>query len=253
MSAPRQQRPSIEPATGTARTVRGCLSVLVLAVVLATVGVWFAGPPIAAGLVQTTLASAGLQAGHIDVEVQADPPLELALGRADRITIDATDVQWSGHRAASLHLALNDVNLFDRSAARTTGRMTGVELSGVEPAGSTATIDIAGRGPSAGVTITIDRATAEAIATAAFEHETGIRPSSVTVRAPNVIEFKAGPISASGAMSIAADGSLAVSTPQATVTVLDPDATRPIQLTDVAVVGDEVILTGTVDVAALLG
>jgi len=37
------------------------------------------------------------------------------------------------------------------------------------------------------------------------------------------------------------------------VTVLDPDATRPIQLTDVAVVGDEVILTGTVDVAALLG
>jgi len=233
--------------------VRGCLSVLVLAVVLVVVGVWFAGPPIAAGVVQTALTSAGLRADHLDVAVKADPPLELALGRADRITVDGKNVQWNAHPAASLHLALDGVDLFDRSAARTTGRLVGVELSGVEPQGSKATIDIAGQGPSVDVTVTIDRATAQAIATAAFEQQTGIRPSSVTLRAPNLIQFKAGPVDASGAMSIDADGSLVVSTPQGAVTVLDPQATRPIQLNAVSVVGDQVVLRGSVDVASLLG
>jgi hypothetical protein len=233
--------------------VRGCLSVLVLAVVLVTVGVWFAGPPIAAGLVQTALASAGLHAGHLDVAVQADPPLELALGRADRITVDGTDVQWNGHQADSLHMTLNDVNLLDRSAERTTGRLLRAELPGVEPVGSTATIDFDGRGSTATVAITIDRATAQAIASAAIEQKVGIRPSSVTLRSPNLIQFKIGPVDASSAMSVDADGSLAVSTPQGKVTILDPDATRPVHLTGVAVQGDEVVLTGTLDVAALLG
>ena len=232
--------------------MRGCLSVLLLAVVLVVVGIWFAGPPIAAGVVQTALTSAGLRADHLDVVVQADPPLELALGRADRITVDGTNVQWDRHPAASMHLALSDVNLVDRSAARTTGKLVGVDL-GVEPNGSEATIEIAGEGPSADVTITIDPATAEAIAAAAFAQQTGIRPSSVSFRSPNVIQFSAGSLNASGAMSVEADGSLAVSTPQGTVTVLDADATQPIQLTDVAVEGDEIVLTGFVDVAALLG
>jgi hypothetical protein len=232
--------------------VRGCLSVLILAVVLVVVGVWFAGPPVAAGVVQTVLTSAGLHADQLDIAVQADPPLELALGRADRITVDGKNVQWNGHPAASMHLALDTVDVFNRSAARTSGRLAGVELA-VEPRGSKATIDIAGQGPSVDVTVTIDRATAQAIAAGAFEQRTGIRPSSVTLRAPNLVQFKAGSVLAQGAMSIEADGSLVVSTPQGTVPVLDPDATRPIRLSDVAVEGDEVVLTGSVDVAALLG
>ena len=233
--------------------MRGCLGVLLLAVVLGVVGIWFAGPPIAAGVVQTALTSAGLHADRLDVAVQAEPPLELALGRADRITVDAKGVQWNRHPAASLHLVLDNVDLFNRSAARTTGRLVGVELSGVEPQGSRATVDIAGEGPSADVTITIDRATAAAIATTAFERQTGIRPGSVAFLAPNVIRFKAGSFDASGAMSVQADGSLVVSTPRGAVTVLEPDATEPILLTDVIVQGDQIVLTGNVDVASLVG
>jgi hypothetical protein len=226
--------------------------VLVLAVIAAFVGVWLGGPPIAAAFIRTGLGAAGLHSPDLQVDVRSDPPLELALGHADRVLVDATDVAWNGHHADSLHLTLDDVDLLGRTAARTTGHIGGVELPGVDPPGSTATIDIAGRGPAADVTLTIDRATAEAIAAAAFEQKTGTRPSSTTLVAPNVIRFKAGPFDVSGALTIASDGSLGVSTPRGRVTVLDPDASQPVHLTGVGVTASDLVLTGSVEVASLL-
>ena len=52
-----------------------------------------------------------------------------------------------------------------------TAVLTGVELPNVAPPGSTATIDIAGPGDAAAVTITIDGATVEAMAIEAFDTE----------------------------------------------------------------------------------
>lgn len=232
--------------------MRGCLGLLVLAIILVVAGVWFGGPPIAAGLVRTSLGSDGLRSDDLDVSVQADPPLELALGHADRVIVTGTNVEWDDYHADTLNLALDDVDLINRSAARTTGGLTGVELPGAEPPGSTATVEISGRGPSAAVTITIDRSTAEAMAAAAFEQKTGIRPSSTTLSAPNVIRFKAGQIDGSGAITIGPDGSLGVATPQGRVVVLEPGASEPIRLTGVAVKGDDLELAGTVDVASLI-
>jgi hypothetical protein len=232
--------------------VRGCLGLLVLAIILVVAGVWFGGPPIAAVLVRTSLGSAGLRSEDLDVSVQADPPLDLALGHADRLVVTGTNVAWDDYHAETLNLALDDVDLLDRSAARATGALTGIELPGVEPPGSTATAEIAGRGPSASVMITIDRSTAEAMAAAAFKRETGIRPSSTTLSEPNVIRFKAGQIDGSGAITIGRDGSLGVATPQGGVVVLGPGASEPIRLTGVAVKGDDLVLTGTVDIASLI-
>src|SRR5690242_11486420 len=169
-----------------------------MAVLVVVVGLWFGGPPVAEQVVKTGLAAGGLRSDDLAVDVQADPPLELALGRAGRVVVTGTDVDWNGHHADTLRVTLDDVDLLGRSAARTSGRLDGIALRGVEPRGSTATAIIAGQGPTVDVTITIDASTAEAIASAAFEGTTGTRPTSVTLEEPNVIRFKVGPVDAMG-------------------------------------------------------
>lgn len=232
--------------------MRGCLTILILAVVVVAVGLWVGAPPVAGALVASGIRSAGVGSDDLSVEVRADPPLELALGRADRVVIAGSDVDWNRLHADTLDLTLDDVDLIGRSAARANGRLTGVELPDVNPPGSGATVDLAGPGDAAVVTITFDRSTAEAIAAASFEQATGIRPSSTTLSEPNVIRFRAGQIDGSGAITIGPDGSLGVATPQGRVIVLGPGAADPIRLTDVEVESNGLVLTGTVDVASLI-
>lgn len=233
--------------------MRGCLSVLVLAALFAVVGAWFGGPPIATALVTTGLTSSGLHSDDLEVTVQADPPLALALGRADRVVVSGTAVEWNGLTADTLDLTLHGVDFLSRSADQANGVLTGVELPNVDPPGSKASVDIAGPGDSAVVTITIDKATVEAMGTAAFNQKLGVRPTSATLSQPNVIRFKVGPVTAAGALTIGPGGSLDVSTPLGTVTVLEPSPSQPIHLTTVAVEGDSLVLTGTLDVGDLLG
>jgi len=101
--------------------MRGCLSVLVIAALFVVVGAWFGGPPLASALVTTGLASSGLHAGHLDVKVQSDPPLGLALGRADRVVVSGTDVEWNGLTADTLDLTLNGVDFLGRRADQANG------------------------------------------------------------------------------------------------------------------------------------
>ena len=60
--------------------------------------------------VSTGLDRAGLQSDDLDVTVDADPPLKLALGQADRVNIAATGVEWDDLRAGTLELVLDDVD-----------------------------------------------------------------------------------------------------------------------------------------------
>jgi hypothetical protein len=233
--------------------VRGCLFVLILAAIFVVAGAWFGGPPIAGALVTTVLTGAGVHAEHLDVAVDSDPPLELALGRADSVVVHGTGVEWKGIQAQTLDLTLEDVDFPARTAAHVEGQMTGVELPNVSPPGSTATIDIAGPGDAATATITIDGPTFEAIASEAFNEKIGIRPTSVTLGEPNVLNIVAGPITASSVMTVAPDGSLSVATPIGNVTVLAANPARPFHLTDVAVQGGSLVLTATFGVGELLG
>jgi hypothetical protein len=90
------------------------------------------------------------------------------------------------------------------------------------------------------------------MAVEAFEQKLGVRPTSATLTEPNVIRFQAGPVTAAGALTIGPGGSLDVSTPLGTVTVLEPSPSQPIHLASVAVEGDNLVLTGTLDVGELL-
>jgi hypothetical protein len=232
--------------------MKGCLFILGLAVAVLAVGLWVGAPPVAEALVTTGIRSAGVRSEDLTVDVRSDPPFELAVGRADRVVVEGSDVDWKTLRADTLSLTLDDVDLIGRSAARANGRLTGVELADVEPPGSAATVDIAGPARSATVTITFDRSTAEAIAAGAFEQRTGVRPTRTRLSAPDAIRFEAGPIDVSGAITVGPDGSLGVTTSQGRVIMLDSAATQPIHLTDVAVDGDELVLTGTLDVESVL-
>ena len=232
--------------------MRGCLGVLVIAVLFVAIGAWFGGPPIASALVSTALTGAGLQSSDLDVRVEADPPLLAAVGRADRIEIDARDVEWNGLEARSLSLALEHVDLLGRTAGTVEGRMIGAELPEIDPAGSLATIEFAGPADGAATTITIDAPTADAMVAAAFENVLGIQPDDVTFSEPDVLSLQVGGVRVSGAMSVAPDGSVGISTPLGTVTIVDADPDQPIHLEDVAVADGGLVLSGTLDVAGLL-
>lgn len=231
--------------------MRGCLSVLVIAALFVVAGAWFGGPPVAEALVTSGLSASGLRSGDLDVTVEAAPPLTLALGRADRVLVDATDVDWNGLHAERLDLTLDDVDFLGRTAGQAQGLLSGVELN-VEPPWSKATIEIDGPGDSATATITIDGRTASAMAVEAFEEELGVRPDSVSLRDPNVVRAQAGPVEVAGALTIGPGGSLDVSTSLGTVTIVPADPSQPIELTSVAVEDGSLVLTGTLDVGELL-
>ena len=232
--------------------MRGCLFVLILAAAFVAGLAWFGGPPIASALVGTSLTAAGLDATDLDVRVEADPPVLVAIGKADRVTVEGTDVDWDGLEARSLDLTLSDVNLLGPTARTVEGRLVGVELRGIDPPGSLATVSFEGPFDSAATTITIDGETVEAMAIAAFENELGVRPSSATLSEPNVIRVQAGPAEIAGALTIGPGGSVDVTTPLGTTTIVAPDPTLPIQLASVAVEGGDLILTGTLDLGELL-
>ena len=70
--------------------MRGCLFVVIIAIMFLTGAIWFGGPPLASAVVTSSLASSGFSSQTLDVEVTAEPPLTLAIGRANTIAIDAT-------------------------------------------------------------------------------------------------------------------------------------------------------------------
>ena len=233
--------------------MRGCLSVVVIAALFLGVVAWFGGPPIASAVVTAGLTASGLDARQLDVEVKTDPPLEIAVGHADRVTIEADDVEWNGLRARALDLTLTDVDILGRSAASAEGRLTGAELPNVKPAGSLATVEVDGPADGATVTITIDGETVEAMAVDAFEARLGVRPNSATLVEPNSIRIRAGGLELTGDIRVSPDGDVEVAVPLGTVTVVDSDPSQPFQLTDAAVENGTLVLTGTIDLNDLMG
>jgi hypothetical protein len=232
--------------------MRGCLFVLIVAALFVVGLAWFAGPPIASALVGTTLTAAGLNATDLDVRVEADPPVLVAIGQADRVTIEGTDVDWDGLEARSIALTLTDASLIGPSAAEVEGRLVGVELPGIDPPGSLADVAFEGPFDAATTTVTIDGETVESMALAAFENTLGVRPDGATLSEPNVIRIRAGPVEVAGALTIGPGGTVDVTTPLGTATIVEPDPALPVELASVAVEGDELVLTGTIDLGELL-
>jgi len=232
--------------------VRGCLSVLVIAALFVLGVGWFGGPPIASAVVRTALTSSGLEADDLQVTVVANPPLAVALGRADELTIEGSNVRWNDLRAESLSLTLGTVNLVDRTAVSADGFLDGVDLAqpGADPA--LASVAFRGSARAARTTIRIDAATVEGLALVAFKRALGAEPQSVTLVGPNVLRVQTSLGAVDGTMEIDAGGALVVRASIATIGLVDPGASTPIILTGVSVRDGDLELTGTLDVTDLL-
>jgi hypothetical protein len=232
--------------------MRGCLWILVLAASLLGATVWFGGPPLAAAVVRTSLGGSGLVADRLDVTVSADPPLTLALGRASSVTIVASGVTWNDVRLDSLDLTLGSVDLVARTAATVAGHFGGVQLSGRGGARVTADVELSGPAGAARTTIGIDAASFDTLALGAFEAEFGVRPSSVQLAEPDVVNVALGGLTVSGRLAVATDGSIVTEANGATVRLVAADQSLPLRLSGLAVVGDGLELTGAMDVSSLL-
>ncbi len=231
--------------------MRGCLFVLLLGVAVLAGVAWFGGPPIAGAIVATTLTASGFEARTLDVVVEADPPLTLAVGRADRVSIEAEGVAWNDLRAESMELELTDVDLLARTAVRAVGRFDDVELA--SPDEEPVRVDVAFEGPAgrADTTVGIDRPSVIRLAIAAFEAELNIRPDAVALVAPDTVRFTAAGQSVDGRLRISADGAVEATTPLGTVRLVETNQI-PLTLTGLTVGDDGLELLGRLDIASLL-
>jgi hypothetical protein len=232
--------------------VRGCLSVLIIAAAFLVGVVWFGGVPLAETVVEASLTASAFDADELDVTVRADPPLQLALGRADRVEIEATGVRWEDLRAQAMSMRLDGVDLLARTATTADGEFRDVELA--VAGGDPALVGIAISGPADGAdtTIDIDGPTVSRMALAAFEDQFGTRPDSAALVAPNLVQVTLGDRQLSGRLVLEADGALVVETGLGKVRLVEPDPALPLRLTAVSIVNGGLELTGTLDVSALL-
>ena len=232
--------------------MRGCLSVLVIAAAFLAAVVWFGGPPIAATVVEASLTSAGFNADVVNVTVDAEPPLALALGRADRVQIDASGVRWNDLHAGSMSMRLEGVDLLGRTATTANGHFSDVEIPVSNDAPALVEITIAGPADRARTTIVVDPASINRLALAAFEKQFGVRPDSVQLTAPDRIQVRLSGNSLSGTLGVDTSGALVVASTLGTASLLQPSQALPLTITAVSVGDAGLELTGTVDVQSLL-
>ncbi len=172
--------------------MRGCLFTLALAAVVITLVVFLGLPAVASGLVTAGLTAAGLQADDTTVSVHADPPTDLLTGTADRVVVHATDATFRGIRIGSLDIALEDVDVLDRTAGSVEGTLTDVTLPAETGGARLRSVTLGGGGERLTVGTTMSKADAEALIADAIELRTGTRPTSVTLTAPDRLTVRAG-------------------------------------------------------------
>jgi hypothetical protein len=234
--------------------MRGCLFVLVLAAALIAAIAWFAPAPIVSAVIGGALQSSGYQSSSTTITATADPPPRLLLGHADRISIDSSDVVWKTLRARHLALTLDAVDLFARRADSVHGSIEDAEIAdGRGGTAAASSIELAGPADAAAATITVDRATVEALVQTAVQRQFGVTATSVDLLEPDRLRIVTPGLTAEASLVIADDGSLAISTPLGTAPIVRIDPSLPLQLRTVEVVPAGLRLVGRLDVSGLLG
>ena len=220
--------------------MRGCLFTLLLAAAVIAAGVVFGLPALASALVTGGLTAAGLHADDTSVTVTSDPPTDLIGLRADRVRVHATSAAFRGMEIGVLDLVLTDVNVVDRSARTVAGTLTDVTLPALGTGGAhLSKITLAGGGDAITATTVIGNAEAEALIADAVERKTGVRPTAVSLSAPDALTIKAG-TTIKGHFLVSPTGDLAVKIDQGVgtgsqIVVVTGGSDLPVRLTDVRV------------------
>lgn len=233
--------------------MRGCLFVLVLAAAVVGGAAWFGSPVLASTVARAALENAGFQAATSTITVSADPPPKILLGRADRLRIVGTDVDFRTFHAASLDLTLTDVDLLGRRAATIRGRVVGAELSSPDGPGATADVEIDGPADAADATIDVSAAAVEAAVTAAFRRRFGVAVLGTELVAPDVLRIRSAGSTLEGRLGVGADGAITLTTALGASELLRLDPSFPLTLRSVSVVDGSLRILAVLDAGALLG
>jgi hypothetical protein len=233
--------------------MRGCLSIIVLAIVFVVAGTWLVGPGLAGFVVESGLSTTGFHGTNTSVTVTSDPRLELLTGHADEVRIESNQATLDRFTAARVDLTLGDVQLISRDFTRVDGTLVDATMTTAAGATLQATeVDFSGQASAADVTIRVDRQALTAMALASLAHERGVAVGSVKVSAPDRILFSVGASTIAGRLVIHDGGlSVAVALPG------DPqleliESQGDLRLTDATIRDEDLILRGILDTTELI-
>lgn len=233
--------------------MRGCVSVLVLAALFALGGAWFGGPALAGSLVELGLSGAGFQARSTNVTVRADPPIEVIAGRADRVVIGADGATFTELEATRVDIELVDVDLVARTFVEVEGTLTGVRLRRDDGALPIGRIELSGSATDADAIVTVAGADVESLAEQALNDALGLPIVGAELIEPDLLRVGIAGQGVEARLVVEPGGALALAVPlpgNPRVELVDPD---PLDLRSVTVVEGDLVLTGTLNVRALVG
>jgi hypothetical protein len=233
--------------------MRGCLFVAALAAVVLSAGAWFGSPILASTLISTALQNAGYHAASSTVTATSSPPLKLLVGRADRVEIAGTDVDFRTLHAASLDVVLTDVDVIGKTAGRISGRITGAELTTTAGEATSADVDIDGAADAANAGIVVDAATVDRVVRLTFQQKFGVTVSATKLVAPDTLRITALGATVEGRLLVDANGAIAFSSSLGSSPLLSLDPSFPLRFRAVRIDAGNLRIDATLDAEALLG
>jgi hypothetical protein len=232
--------------------MRGCLFVLILAAIVLSAVAWFGSPVLASTVIAAALESGGYHAASSTVTATSDPPPKLLLGRADRVEITGSDVDFRTFHAATVHLVLTDVDVVARTADRISGRITAAELRTADGAATTADVDIDGDAGAAAATILVDAATVDRVVKATLQERFGVAVTETQLVAPDTLRIASAGATIEGRLVIDDSGAIALATSLGSAPILSLDPSFPLRLRSLTAVGGDLRIDATFDAESLL-
>jgi hypothetical protein len=231
--------------------VRGCVTIILLAIVFVAAVGWLAGPPAAGVVIQAGLTAGGLQASDLEVTVDSDPNWEVLTGRADRVRINGAQATLRGTSIEHLELELRDVVILDRRAAIVSGQLDGVVVGeGTARGLRVERISLGGGDPVTAIA-EVDEHLVTTLIFAGLDARLGQRPDEVTLVPPDRLVIRLGQTVLDGDLRVQA-GALVLRIPGPAgaaigdLVLLDAGA-LPLELDTVAVRDGRLVLGGTLD------
>jgi hypothetical protein len=232
--------------------MRGCLTFILLVVVVVGAMAWVGLPTVASTGITAALAASGLSGTDTKVTVTANPPLDLATLHADRVEVQTTDAHWNDLTAATLDITLDNVSLAARSFATIDGRMTGATLR--DGALRSDLVTISGSSAKAHADIAVSATEVQRVALNAAEQTIGTRPGKVTLAPPDQVTLQVAGRTLKGRLVVNADGLLLLVQGVGSVPLVGPSTRTPLTLTTVKVTaGGGLLLGADLDLGSLVG
>ena len=233
--------------------MRGCLFIVAAAAVVLGTVAWIGSPIVASTVISGALQNAGYHAKSSTVTATSSPPLKLLIGRADRVEIAGTDVDFRTFHAASLDLVLTDVDVINRTAGQISGRIKGVELTTIAGDATSVDVDIDGAGDAANAVIFVDALTVTRVVKATFLQKLGVAIGGAELVAPDIVRITAGGVTVDGRLVVDSGGAVAFSTSLGSSPILSLDPSFPLLIHSVRIEAGSLRIDAVLDAGALLG